>query len=128
MAIRYALDASALLCLLQAEHGHKQVDAALDASVISSVNFSEVVAKLRDLGASAEMVQAMLDPLHLAIVDFTSAQARIAGNLRPATKSKGLSFGDLACLATAIDLECAVLTANRPWQDLDIGVEIALVR
>lgn len=39
-----------------------------------------------------------------------------------------LSFGDRACLALGKALGLSVLTADRKWHDLDIGVDIRLIR
>ena len=44
----WVLDASALLAMLNSEPGSERVAAALADSVMSSVNLSEVVAKLAD--------------------------------------------------------------------------------
>lgn len=128
MAERYVLDASALLCLLNDEIGADRVEAILDAAVISAVNFSEVVAKIVERGGTSELATAMLDPLHLEIVDFDRAQAVDAGELRAATRAAGLSFGDRACLALAATRQFTVLTADRAWRDLDVKLQIELLR
>ncbi len=39
-----------------------------------------------------------------------------------------LSLGDAACLATARVLGMPVLTANRAWAALPVGVEVRLIR
>ena len=44
------------------------------------------------------------------------------------SKPLGLSLADRACLVTAIRLHCPVITADKVWQLLDIGVEIHLIR
>lgn len=44
----YILDASAIMALVRRETGFERVEAALGSSVISAVNYSEVVAKLCD--------------------------------------------------------------------------------
>jgi ABC-type antimicrobial peptide transport system ATPase subunit len=55
-------------------------------------------------------------------------QAHIAGSLWQQTKALGLSLGDRACLALAIQLNLPVLTADKLWQQLDVGVAIQLIR
>jgi len=49
----YVLDASAILALLNNEPGSDQVTNVLTEAVISSVNLSEVVARLADSGVSS---------------------------------------------------------------------------
>jgi len=44
------------------------------------------------------------------------------------TRSSGLSFGGRACLALAEHRGVPVVTADRSWQSLNIGIEIRLIR
>jgi len=44
------------------------------------------------------------------------------------TRSAGLSLADRACLALALRLGYGVLTADRQWSNLDIGLEVKLIR
>ena len=74
------------------------------------------------------MATAMLNPLHLEIVDFDRSQAVIAGELRAATRPAGLSFGDRACLALAVSRQLKVLTADRAWANLAVDLSIELLR
>lgn len=122
------LDASALLCLLNAEPGADIVAAALPNAAISTVNLAEMVGKLRERGLSAGEVEAALAGLSLDVRPFTTAQAYIAGDLRPATRALGLSLGDRACLALARALEAPALTADRQWLGLKLGIDIRVVR
>ena len=53
------------------------------------------------------------------IAPFTAAQAEIAGNLVKQTRTMGLSLGDRACLALALDLKVPVYTAGTArWKQL----------
>ncbi len=101
MAIRFVLDASALLCLFNQEEGQERVRAALGEAVVSAVNYSEVIAKLVERGGAAAAVSRALEHLHLTVVEFDRAQAVEGGALRQATRQAGFSFGDRACLALA---------------------------
>ncbi|MCU7905590.1 MAG: hypothetical protein KZQ76_06960 [Candidatus Thiodiazotropha sp. (ex Epidulcina cf. delphinae)] len=49
--------------------------------------------------------------------------AEIAAKLWEKTRRHGLSLADRACLALAIDQNHAVLTADRAWSKLGLGVE-----
>lgn len=128
MAIRFALDASALLCLLNGESGKERVRAALTEAAISSVNYSEVVAKIVERGGDLALVHAMLDPLHLMVVDFDRAQALSAGELRRDTQRLGLSLGDRSCLALAKSRDLTALTTDKAWLDFDFGVTVECLR
>lgn len=122
------LDASALLAFLDAEPGTEQWVATIADSMISAVNFSEVVAKLADAGMPETEIREALEPLSLEVVAFETGQACEAGLLRPQTRHLGLSLGDRACLALARSKALPVLTADRTWEALQVGVEIRIIR
>jgi ribonuclease VapC len=123
------LDASALLALLNREPGAGVVATALaDGASICAVNLSEVVAKLAEIGAPEEAIRQALDSLGLEILDFGADLAYQAGMMRPATRQIGLSLGDRCCLALGKHLGLPVLTADRAWLDLAVGVEVRAIR
>lgn len=123
-----AIDASALLALLQNEPGADAVDRALLGGVISAVNYSEVVAKLADRGVPGAQITSALADLGLEVIEFDLAMAVAAGLLRRETASVGLSLGDRACIASARHRSLPVLTADRLWATLDLGVEVHVIR
>jgi len=114
--------------LLNAEPGSEGVARALPAAALSAVNLCEVVGKLLDAGLTAQEIRAALAPLALEVHPFERGSAHAAGELRPATRSLGLSLGDRACLALARELRAPVLTTDRRWTRLALGVEIRLAR
>jgi len=122
------LDASALLCLVQQEPEAHQVAAMLGNAAMSSVNLAEVYGKLREAGMPSEEMASMVADLALTILPFDQATAYVAGQLRPLTRTLGLSLGDRACLATAKQLQLSVMTTDRAWKQLDIGVSILCIR
>ena len=122
------LDASALLALLNAETGSETVAEALPDSVVSAVNFAEVVGKLAEKGIPEEAIREAVMPLALKVQPFDSEQAWDTGLLRPITKARGLSLGDRACLALGKHLGVPVLTADKDWKALKAGVVVRIVR
>jgi PIN domain nuclease of toxin-antitoxin system len=122
------LDASALMAVLRDEPGAAAVEAVLDEAAISAVNLSEVQAKLVERGTPAEIAWSWLVDLDLAVVDFDTPQARVAGDLRPLTRARGLLLADRACLGLAQVLGLPAMTADRAWARLEIGIEIRTIR
>jgi PIN domain nuclease of toxin-antitoxin system len=123
------LDASALLALLHNEKGADRVEEAIfNKAVISSVNWAEVIQKVIAKNISVDNLDNELAAVGLSFLSFDRQQASIAGSLWQQTKELGLSLGDRACLALAQQLDLPVLTADKIWQRLDIGVSIQLIR
>ena len=126
--MRRVLDASALLVLLNAEPGAEVVSQALPQGVMSAVNLSEVVAKLAEAGMSEAAARQAIGGLAVEVVPFDNEQSYVAGMLRPLTMHLGLSLGDRACLALARLLGLPALTTDRPWAQLNLGIEVEIVR
>ncbi|MDB9534516.1 type II toxin-antitoxin system VapC family toxin [Dolichospermum planctonicum CS-1226] len=122
------LDASAILALLNKEPGSEEVLKFIGKAAMSTVNLSEVIAKLADAGIPEEDIREIISHLNLEVIDFNQEQALKAGILRPITKSIGLSFGDRACLALGIILNQPVLTTDRLWGNINVGVEVRILR
>jgi PIN domain nuclease of toxin-antitoxin system len=125
---KYVLDASAVLALLNRESGQEKVEAILGDSVISAVNLSEVASKLIDAGLSDEEARETIDLLNVDVISFDVDQAHLAVMLRAKTKKLGLSLGDRSCLALGLSRQQTVVTAEREWAKLRIGVEIEIIR
>ncbi len=124
----YALDASAILAVLFEEPGAERVRAILGDAIVSTVNLSEVAAKLSEKGADEETIRTTTGLFAEISHSFDAGQAIDAGILRKATRSLGLSLGESSCLALAIAKKAMVLTADSAWADLDLGVEVELIR
>ena len=69
-----------------------------------------------------------LDALALTIYPFDVVQARRAGLLRRQTRQYGLSLGDRACVALAVGLGMPAMTADQAWTELDLEIEVTLIR
>jgi ribonuclease VapC len=133
----HLLDASAVLGWLDDDPGADVVDAALPDALISSVNFTEVLYLVAAMGSRPEEIAADLSQLGLVVLPFTAAHAarvpelkaldrtaqeeqRAAGRRRP----KSLSLGDRCCLATALDGGWPVITGDRHWLTIPLGVPV----
>lgn len=125
---RAVWDASALLVLLHREPGWERLAPELESAVLSSVNLAEVASRLVDAGGPPAEVRKVLEDLDLEIHDLTADLAFSTAELRAATRARGLSLGDRACLALGQALGLPVLTADRAWAELEVGVEIRAVR
>ena len=122
------LDASALLAYLQDEPGGERVRGVLADSVMSSVNWAEVIGKARDERVDTRGLREDLASLGLALEPFSAEQGEIAGRLKERTRRLGLSLGDRACLALGSDRGETVYTADRAWLQLELGVDVEAIR
>jgi ribonuclease VapC len=125
---RVVLDASALLAVLFQERGAEIVEKRVAGAAISTVNYSEVLKKAVEKGGTLEAAASVVRSLQLDIVPFEEWNAREAARLYPATKDKGLSFVDRACLALAMELKAVLYTADRRLAESDGPIRIVLVR
>ena len=122
------LDASAVLALLFGEPGAQEVaDAIADGAVIGSVNLSETATILVRHGRNPLSVLAPV-VAQVEVESFGEADAYAAAALYPALAAKGLSFGDRACLALALRLNTAAMTADHAWDGLRHGVTVRVIR
>lgn len=124
----FILDASALLAMIFEEKGGDLVAKRLPYCHISAVNLTEVASRLVRDGMAFDTVHALLGDLNLHVVDYTPEMAMIAAGLYPETVHKGLSTGDRACLALAIATKTPILTADKAWAGLKLGIKIEVIR
>jgi PIN domain nuclease of toxin-antitoxin system len=124
------LDASALIAMLKQEKGATKVAKAIASARMCAVNYAEVVSHYAYLGMPAAAIDAMLDPLPITIIPADQATSRIAGRLRAATSSAGLSLGDRYCLALAQRDGLPAWTSDSKWDLVanDAGVKVVQIR
>jgi len=125
------LDASALLALINNEKGADKVEALMGNIIMSSVNVTEVASKVYDLlgNNNEEQCNLSIEPFVHSIIDFDKSLCYMAASLKNQTKHKGLSLGDRACIATALQLDLPVYTADKTWAELDIpNLKLKLIR
>ena len=122
------VDASALLSMLQGEPGSERMRELLPGGVMSAVNWSEMLQKLRARGRDPGRLPDLLTDAGARVVPFTADDAALAVALWPRTKTWGLSIGDRACLALALRLELPAVTTDRSWLELDLEVDVECIR
>ena len=123
------LDASAVMTMLNREPGADELTPEILVNAVSSaVNLAEVQSKLVDRGVPADDAWRVTRGSVHAAADFTASQAKTAGSLIAATRSLGLSLGDRACLALALEMKAPVYTADRSWKNLKLGLTIHVIR
>jgi PIN domain nuclease of toxin-antitoxin system len=122
------LDASAVLAHLFDERGGDKVLSELTRSVVSAVNWAEVVQRSIALGAWTDSLRSEFELTGARVVPVEAEHAEHAGILREPTRSHGLSLADRICFALAASRGCAVMTADRAWAKVDVGVEVRLIR
>jgi PIN domain nuclease of toxin-antitoxin system len=124
------LDSSAVLALLRDEPGAERVAATVPGAALCVVNLAEVLTVLERHGVPAADAARSVELLALrpvdADVELARAAAGIAGVLRG--RGAGLSLGDSFSLATGRTLGLPVVTADRAWGKLDVGVKVEVIR
>ncbi len=80
------------------------------------------------LGAWTSSLSAEFESTGARIVPVETEHAERAAQLRESTRSDGLSLADRVCFALAASLGSPVLTADRAWREIDVGVEVQLIR
>ena len=125
------LDASAILAFLLDEEGADRVEEHLDRAtgnttpgLVCTVNLTEVLEVLPDA-----LTSPLFGPSGLVeVVGITQAQAQWAASVKEKTRVAGLSLADRLCLAVAHDTNQSVLTADRAWSEVALGVSIVQIR
>lgn len=88
------LDVLALLAYLKDEPGSEEVDCVLEDSLMSSVNWAEVIQKSISAKIDVNGIFDELQALGLKIEPFEVEDGELAGRLWTQTKQAGLSLGD----------------------------------
>jgi len=126
--VSVVLDASAVLVLLLDEPGAAAVAEVLGEGLLSAVNLAEVLSKLTDRGADITGLSDHLARAGVLVEPMTEADAAEVALLRRLDSGRVLSMGDRCCLALARRRSVPVLTADRAWSEVDLGVEVRQLR
>lgn len=100
----------------------------MPGSLLSAVNYTEVISKSLDRGDDYAAALRRFAALGVVVVAHDARLAQRAGELRPITKKMGLSLADRACLALAERERLPAMTADRSWSSLPLEIEIRLIR
>jgi PIN domain nuclease of toxin-antitoxin system len=125
-----SLDASAVIAVVLNEPGAALVTRHLRGSLLSAVNYAEVVGSLARRGSKPARVRTVVGALALTVTDLDAELAFRIGELEAMTRGTGLSLGDRACLALAERRNIPVLTADRAWPEVgkQLGIQVELFR
>jgi ribonuclease VapC len=94
------------------------------------VNWAEVVQEVLTWPnqISIDQMQRLLEGLGLRIIDFPVEDAEEAGRLREQISTPNISLADRCCLATAKNRGMWAVSADTPWAEINVGVNIYLIR
>lgn len=122
------LDSSAILTVHFGEPGADLVLPLLASSLVSTVNLAEVHTKLLRRGVEPHAAWEQILSMGSEHCPFSEEQARLTAELISQTRRYGLSLGDRACLALAIQRKATVYTTDKAWKSLSLGIEIEVIR
>lgn len=126
---KVVFDASALIALFAKEKGYDIIKKHLKDAIISSVNIAEVYKYCIEIqNLTGDEARSLIKLADIKIVDFSEDQALITAELVHKTKQYGLSLGDRACIALAILRNHSIVTCDKIWQKVDVGVEFIMAR
>jgi PIN domain nuclease of toxin-antitoxin system len=116
-----------VLAVLFNEPGGESVADLLDGGLLSTVNLAEIHARLLLDGRPADFAWSRVLSLGCEVCVFDDEQARLAAELIWETRPLGLSLGDRACMALAIQRKATVYTTDREWKKLSLGIQIEVI-
>jgi len=119
------LDASAILAVLYAEAGEEGIRRRIRGvrALVSTVNLSEVAAKLAEGGFDEREAREAVGVLGLEVHPLDEDAAYLAGMLRAQTRERGMGIADRICVAVARGIGVTAITTDASWEGLE-GVEV----
>jgi ribonuclease VapC len=122
------LDSSAILAVLLAEPGARNVVSSFPEGVLSAASLAEILSKAQQKGINSEDAYDRIVAYGLRIVPVETQHARIAAKISLAPRELDLSLGDRLCIALALALKCELLTSDRGMLRLPVGIPIRSFR
>jgi ribonuclease VapC len=122
------LDSSVVLAVLFDEPGGASVSDLFNGGLLSAVNLAEILTKLKQGGWNTDFAWGHVLNMGFEVCPYETEQARLTSELIDQTRPYGLSLGDRACLALAMQRKATVYTTDLVWKSLDLGIEIEVIR
>jgi PIN domain nuclease of toxin-antitoxin system len=117
-----------MLAVIHNERGADRVVQLMRGALMSTANVAEVQSKLILNGVQPDLAWRAIASFQCEICPLSTDQARIAGDLARMAKPLGLSLGDRACLALAMQRNATVYTADRAFKGMNVPIKIDLIR
>ncbi len=133
MAKAIVLDASAVLAILFDEPGAGEIIDLLHGGLLSTVNLAEIQSQLLLAGRPPGLAWNGVLSMGFEVVSFSQEHARLAAELAEKLNNNSrapqpLSLGDRACLALAIERHATAYTTNHIWKNLNLDIDIEVIR
>jgi ribonuclease VapC len=125
--IESVFDTSTVLALIKGERGAREAGLRAGSAGISAINWAEVWAVAHRQGVPDARVRGV-QGLGLRVVPLEGNVSELAAGLRFNLSGLTLSLADCCCLALGIEKGLPVYTADREWLDLELDVDIRLIR
>ena len=122
------LDTSAILAVIFSERASERVVAVANGAMLSVVNLTEILTRCIDRDFPGKAASEFITYFNINLIAFDATLAKRAAELRRTTRQRGLSLGDRACLALALQENAVAVTADRNWGDLQVGCKIEIIR
>lgn len=122
------LDSSAILAVIFDEPGSDLVAPLLQGALLSTVNLTEVYTRLLLRGVPPDVAWSRMLRMGFEVCPYDEHQARTAAEMISRTRPLGLSLGDRACLALAVERKATAYTTDRAWKILDVGIDVEVIR
>lgn len=122
------LDSSSVLAVIFNERGGESVACHFDGGLLSTVNLAEILTKLQLGGWETDFAWSRVLNMGFEVAPYDAEQARLTAELIDHTRPYGLSLGDRACLALAMQRKATVYTTDKAWKNLSLGIEVEVIR
>lgn len=112
------------------ERGADEVGRVLESGTVlmSAANLAEVLTRLQNRGVPEAKLRRIRYSLDIDVRALDEDAAWRVARLHGPTRAQGLSLGDRACLALALSEVLPAVTVDGAWADIELGVEIRLIR
>ncbi len=94
---------------------------------ISAINWAEAWAVGHRLDISERRIRGV-EELGLQVIPLTQSVAELAAGIHMDSRGMNLSLADCCCLALGLEHSLPVYTADSAWPDLELDIEIRLIR